>query len=137
MNGKMTFRERFMRFMSGRNGMDRFGQALFVLYIVLFVINLIFGSWILSLIIDIIIVYSIYRMLSRNCYKRQRENAWYCEQENKVRAFIRIRKRMWNDRHTHVYRQCPCCKKMVRLPKIKGKHIATCPSCHRDFNVRV
>lgn len=137
MNRKMTFRERVIRFMSGRNGSDRFNNALLVLYLALFVLNLFLHSWIVSLLIDVIIVYSFFRMLSRNIYKRQRENAWYCNQENKVRAFFRLRKRIWKDRKTHVYRRCPGCNKMVRLPRIKGRHVASCPSCRRDFKVNV
>lgn len=137
MNRRMTFKEKLIRFMSGRNGTDRLGQALLILYLVLFVINLFTRLWIIAILIDIIIIYSFFRMLSRNLYKRQRENAWYCNQENKVRSFFRLRKRIWKDRHTHVYRRCPGCKKMVRLPKLKGKHTAVCPSCKTDFEVNV
>lgn len=137
MNNKMSFKERLIRFMSGRNGTDRFGQALLVFYLALFVLNLFVRSWIISLLIDIVIVYTLFRMFSRNLYKRQKENAWYCKQENKVRSYFNLRKRIWYDRHTHVYRKCPGCKKMVRLPKIKGKHVAICPSCKTNFNVNV
>ena len=79
MNNKMTFKERLIRFMSGRNGTDRFGQALLVFYLALFVLNLFLHSWIISLVIDITIVYTLFRMFSRNLYKRQKENAWYCK----------------------------------------------------------
>lgn len=133
----MRFRDRLIRFMSGRNGTDRFGQALLVFYLVLFIINIFLRSMIIGLIIDVVVIYSLFRMFSRNLYKRQKENAWYCRKESNVRSYFRLRKRIWKDRHTHIYRRCPGCGKMVRLPKIKGQHVAVCPSCRTNFNVRV
>ena len=137
MNRKYNFRERLLRFMSSRNGADRFSYALLILYLVLFVINIFVKSLLISLIIDIIIVFSLFRMFSGNLYKRQRENAWYYRQECKVKSFFRLRKRIFKDRKTHIYRRCPGCKKMVRLPKLKGKHTAVCPSCKTNFKVNV
>lgn len=125
------------RFLQGRYGLDQLGQALFVLYIITFVLNLAtrqMGFYTLGLIIVLIF---LYRCLSKNFEARQRENAYYMERYNKVARFFRLQKRKWDDRHTHVYRKCPYCHTTIRLPKVKGKHVTNCPKCHKDFEVKV
>ena len=70
----MSFRQRFARFMIGRYGMDQFGQFLFGLSMFLIVIS-IFRVPYVHLLVPVIIVYSYFRIFSRNIYKRQQEIA--------------------------------------------------------------
>ena len=37
----------------------------------------------------------------------------------------------------HVYKKCPSCKAVLRLPKRPGVHKTVCPRCGREFTVRV
>lgn len=42
----------------------------------------------------------------------------------------------WRSRKTYRYLRCPGCKGMLRLPRHKGKLVATCPVCGREFRAR-
>ena len=45
-------------------------------------------------------------------------------------------KTMFKDRKTHVFKKCPQCKAMIRLPKRKGSHEVICPKCGREFKIK-
>ena len=38
---------------------------------------------------------------------------------------------------THIYKKCPNCHAVLRLPRRKGKHTTVCPNCSKEFKVRV
>ena len=76
-----------------------------------------------------LIVIIFYRMFSRNIVKRRRENERFC-------GFFKLMKNKFRDRKTHVYRKCPKCKAVLRLPKAKGKHVVVCPRCRERFDVK-
>ena len=116
----------FLRnFMAGRYGMDRLNLVILWAGVIASLlsalirippINLIF--WALSYALMIL---SIFRMLSRNTYKRYQEN----------RKFLQIFDRL-KDRQNR-YFDCPKCRQMVRVPKGKGKIAITCPRCREKF----
>ena len=112
-------------FMTGRYGMDKLNMAilwagvassLISALIRIPPVNLIF--WILSYVLMIL---AIFRMLSRNTYKRYQEN----------RKFLQVFDRLKDRRHR--YFDCPKCRQMVRVPKGKGKIAITCPRCREKF----
>ena len=112
-------------FMAGRYGTDRLNMVILCAGLVASLLsvmismqpfNLIF--WALSYALMIL---SIFRMLSRNTYKRYQEN----------RKFLQIFDRL-KDRQ-HRYFDCPKCRQMVRVPKGKGKIAITCPRCREKF----
>ena len=70
-----------------------------------------------------------FRMFSKNIVKRRAENERFC-------GFFKLCKNMYRDRNTHVYRVCPKCKAVLRLPKAKGKHTVVCPRCRNRFEVK-
>lgn len=131
------FRDAVERFFYGRNGMDELGQFTFGLYMVMLVLNIftrnIFFYWLEMLLVIIF----LFRCLSKNLTKRQDENRRYLDHQDTFLRWQRIQKRRWTDRKTHVYRKCPHCGTMIRLPKVKGKHTTNCPKCHKDFDVTV
>lgn len=131
------FRDAVERFFYGRNGMDELGQFTFGLYMVMLVLNIftrnIFFYWLEML----LVILFLFRCLSKNLTKRQDENRRYLERQDTFLRWQRIQKRRWTDRKTHVYRKCPHCGTMIRLPKVKGKHTTNCPKCHKDFDVTV
>jgi hypothetical protein len=147
-NRKRTLRERFTEFMYGRNGIDAFYYFLLWTIIILTLLNLYFRNTVLSCIEILIFVYAAFRVLSRNVYRRQKENQIYLSALTKIRRFfakikrkvtasIALLKNKWRDRKTHVYKKCPKCKNTLRLPKVKGKHTAACPCCDNRFDVRI
>lgn len=68
-----------------------------------------------------LMIWAIFRSMSRNTYKRYREN----------RAFQQFFARL-KDRQNR-YFDCPKCRQTVRVPRGKGKIAITCPRCHEKF----
>ena len=133
----MKFRDNVIRFMGGRYGSDQLNTALLIISIALIIVNGFVRSAILYALIMAIMIWSIYRSMSRKIYDRRRENEWFLGIVGKVRSFFNLQKRKFTDRKTHVYRTCPSCKKTLRLPKRKGSHTVCCPCCHNDFSCSV
>ena len=147
-NGKRPLRERFSEFMYGRNGIDAFYHFLFWTIIILTLLNLYFRNEVITCIEILIFIYAIFRVLSRNVYRRQKENQIFLSVVSKIRRFfakikrkitssLSLIKSKWRDRKTHAYKKCPKCKNTLRLPKVKGKHTAACPCCDNRFDVRI
>ena len=130
------FMYKMANFFQGRYGIDELYKFLFILFWIIAILSLFIRNPIIYLIEMLICVFMIYRALSRNIYKRQNENMKYLKIRDKVKGKINLQKRKWADRNTHIYRKCPNCKAEIRLPKKKGKHVCTCPSCKKDFKVR-
>ena len=133
----MKFRDNVIRFMGGRYGNDQLGTTSLVLCMVLIIINGFVRSTILYALIMALMIWSLYRSMSRKIYDRRRENEWFLGIVGKVRSFFNLQKRKFIDRKTYVYRTCPNCKKTLRLPKQKGSHTVCCPCCHNDFSCKV
>ncbi len=125
------------RFMAGRYGTDQLNYALLVLYIVLVLINAFVSNGIVSFIISFLtlamLIFVIFRMFSRNTYKRSSENEAFLNVWNKIKAFF---VRIFNSRNKK-YVKCPHCHAQLKFPRIKGKHKATCPQCGERFDVNI
>jgi ribosomal protein L37AE/L43A len=74
--------------------------------------------WLLSY---VLMFWAIFRMMSRNVYKRYQENRKF------LQFFDRIKDRQ------HRYYDCPKCRQTVRVPRGKGKISITCPKCREKF----
>lgn len=125
-------RYEFQRFMQGRYGADELYRFLFIVYVILFLINCFVHSRIISGIIWLLLIYSLFRLTSKNISARHKENVKYLLLRNKIKIHTdRIKDRQ------HIYRRCPYCKVTLRFPRKKGKHTANCPKCNKAFNVNV
>ena len=136
-NRRPSIRERLARYMAGRYGIDRLYYFLLAICFILIVINLFVNSYIISLLESALFVYALYRVMSRNIYKRQQENEKFIKIADQPKQFLNLQKCKRRDRDTHVYRKCPSCKNNLRLPKQKGKHTVVCPCCKNRFDVRI
>nr|MBE6544481.1 hypothetical protein [Oscillospiraceae bacterium] len=136
-NGRPSFRERVAQFMAGRYGIDRLYYLLLAICFGLIVINLFANSIIISLIESVLFVYAIFRVMSKNVYKRQQENEKFIKLADRPKKFINLQKCKKRDRATHVYKKCPSCRNNLRLPKQKGEHTVVCPCCKNRFNVKI
>ena len=114
-----------LRFMEGRYGPDKLNSFLLWTAVILMVIGLFIPSATVKLILMAVYYtlwgWSIFRMLSRNTYRRYREN----------RRFLLLIDR-FKDRQ-HRYFDCPSCRQSVRVPRGKGKIAITCPKCREKF----
>ncbi|MCQ2478638.1 MAG: hypothetical protein MJ091_05465 [Clostridia bacterium] len=132
----MNFRYKLMQFMSGRNGLDRLFYLLFAVAAVIWLVNCFVRSIILQLIIDAILIYAFFRVLSKNVYARRKEETAVFSLVDKFMSKINTKKQQMADK-THIYKKCPYCKATLRLPRRKGKHKTVCPKCNKEFTVRV
>ena len=125
-------REKLQRFMWGRYGTDRFNQFLMFSAIVCLLVSFV-GGGIFYLLATAVMVYSYFRMFSRNVSKRSLENQWYLKREMKVRSFfIKKKKELGQRKNYHIYK-CPNCRQKIRVPKGKGRIAITCRKCGNEF----
>lgn len=123
--------------MYGRYGYDTLGKTMLVAYAVLLlsytVISIFYNSallYVFYLIASFALAIGIIsRAFSKNITKRRAENEKFC-------GFFKLRRNKWRDRKTHIYRKCPSCRAVLRLPKAKGKHTVVCPVCKKRFDVK-
>lgn len=138
---RRSFKERIVTFMYGRYGFDALSKLLWIISLVISVANIFIfhplTHYILYGISTLLLAFVIFRILSRNIYKRQRENAVYLRIKGKIKGFFSLRRAKFRDRKTHVFKKCPSCKNNLRLPRKKGKHTVNCPCCHTRFDVKI
>lgn len=132
----MSFRYRLMQFMSGRYGTDTLFYVLFTLSAILAFVNIFLHSAILQIVIYLIMIYALFRVVSRNTLARARENRAVLSIVNSIKSKIELRRQRKAD-YTHIYKRCPYCHAVLRLPRKKGKHGVVCPKCNKSFGVRV
>ena len=113
------------RFMAGRYGTDRLNMVILCAGLVLVIIYGLVPNATLKLILWAasygLMIWAIFRSLSRNTYKRYQENRKFSQ------FFDRLKDR------EHRYYDCPKCRQPVRVPRGKGKISITCPRCREKF----
>lgn len=132
-----SIRDKIARFMAGRYGVDRLYYFLLAVCCVLMVVNIFVNSIITAIIESALFAYALFRVLSRNIYKRQQENEKFIKISDIPKNFYKLQKCKYRDRKTHVYKKCPSCKNNLRLPRQKGKHTVVCPCCKNRFDVKI
>ena len=139
MKNRTPLRERIWQFMQGRNGTDALYGFILILCTALIIIG-IFLNGIAEAIVNVLYItlfaYALFRVFSKNLYKRRKENADFLRFIKNFKAFFRLQRDRIRDRKTHVYRKCPSCKIVLRLPKAKGKHFVNCPKCKNRFQTK-
>ena len=135
------FKNKLYRFMYGRYGTDTLNKVYLGVYIAVVLIYAIGSIFIkndraysivtaIYMVLTLSLIFLVfYRMMSRKIDKRRRENERFC-------GFFKLIKNRFRDRKTHVYRKCPKCRAVLRLPKARGKHNVVCPRCKNRFKVR-
>lgn len=126
------------KFMYGRYGGDNLSRALLILSFVLLIIVGFLPKSLLGLEIVAYIptAICIFRIFSRNIYKRQQENYKYLKIENDAKAWFKSKLNRIQDSKTHKYFTCPDCKQKLRVPRGQGKISITCPKCKKSFKAK-
>ena len=131
-----------VRFMYGRNGMDQLNRALFWVYIALWLAGSILSvmgldalSAIFNVVLYVLLVVIVFRMFSKNLYKRREENSKFLQKTWKIRSQIGGAKARHADKD-HKYFTCKQCKTICRVPVGKGKIIITCPTCRAQIQAK-
>ena len=112
-------------FMAGRYGTDRLNMVILCAGLVASLLSVWTQSQGLNLVFFVLsyglMIWAIFRSLSRNTYKRYLENRKFLQLINRVK-----------DRQNR-YFDCPKCRQVVRVPRGKGKISITCPRCKEKF----
>lgn len=131
---EVGLKEKYQRFMRGRNGIDAYSQFLSIFAVVFILLGLVLrgGRW-LSLVAVAVIGYSYYRTFSRNLAARSRENAAYLRKRGVLRSGVMSAKRRLFGTKTHRYFRCEQCGTELRVPRKKGKIKVRCPKCKHEM----
>lgn len=131
-------KEKLAQFMVGRYGADQLNSALLVLYLACFVLGVIFSNNIIfTLLMWVLLIYSFFRMFSRNVYKRSRENEVFLNIWGQVKNFFVLNFSKIRDFRTKKYVKCPHCRAVLRLPRQRGSHTVRCPKCNERFDIKI
>ena len=126
-------RDFLRRFMLGRYGPDQLCIAMIILSFALSLLYAVLGYLPLLFLSYISFGLTLFRMLSRNIYRRRAENDkfiryWWPIKTRTKRLITRIK-----ESRTHRFYKCPKCKKTLRVPRGKGQIHITCPKCAEQF----
>ena len=132
-------KERFRKFMIGRNGNDQLNSFLLIAAAVLLLVSPLFrflGGAVLSVIRTIafaLVIVIYFRMFSKDIYKRQEENGKYLRVRYKVFAKLKALKERWVQRKDYKFFYCPSCHAVLRVPRGRGKIKIVCRKCGNTF----
>ena len=125
-------RQALMRFMYGRNGIDQLGTFTLVLYLILWVVQLVSHWFFLFILEYLLLLLTLFRMLSRNLSRRRAENARFLQLVRPVCGRCKSCCARMKDRE-HRYFKCPNCGQRMRVPRGKGRITVHCRSCGATF----
>ena len=126
-------KEKFYRFMQGRNGVDELARMHSWLVLILLLVGMFTRIGLFSLLALGLLIYMYFRVFSRNTSKRYEENRKYLDfRYNRTVAWNRFKKR-FAQRRDYKFFKCPMCRQAVRVPRGHGKIEITCPKCREKF----
>ena len=130
-------RERFARFMAGRNGNDQLNRMLLLADVIVLLLASLLSrtalGGLLYLLVLVLLGLCYFRMLSRNVYRRRTENERYLREKQKLLSRLRVLKERWRQRKEFKFFICPSCKSVMRVPRGKGKIRVVCHKCGSTF----
>ncbi|MBQ6835874.1 MAG: hypothetical protein IJO47_02345 [Clostridia bacterium] len=121
--------QKINQFMYGRYGTDKLNMFLLTLSIVMVFLSYFPKMGIFSLLAYILVIWALFRSLSKNLHKRRLELYKYEEIKRDFKGRISLIKQIWQNRKTHRYFRCKNCGNISRVPKGYGKIEVTCPKC--------
>ena len=123
-------RANLSRFMSGRYGVDQLGHEMVICALVMTVIGALTRFHLISLMADALLLLALFRIFSKNRYKRAQENQDYLAKTLKARQSASE----WLNRMKYRYFSCPKCKMRLRVPRGVGNVTITCKGCGEKFD---
>ena len=130
-------KEKLIRFMQGRYGIDQLSKFLLITGLAVVLLSAFFGEPAVSMLLYIfgwgVVIYCYFRIFSRNVQKRYAENQAYLMKTYKIRNWFQNQKNIWQQRKVYHIYTCPSCKQKIRIPKGKGKIEVRCTKCGTTF----
>ena len=129
----MRMRERMQGFMAGRYGTDQLSKLILWISLACLAVSMFTRLNVFYILGLVLLIYTYYRMFSRNVAKRYAENQKYLNWRYGFAVRRNKRKVHWEQRKIYRFYKCPRCRQKVRVPKGKGKVAITCPKCRMEF----
>lgn len=129
-------REKLIRFMYGRYGVDRLSKHLVTVGLLLSILSMFFGGKLLYLFSLLIFIYGYFRVFSKNHAKRYNELCAYERFLAKIKVFPKRWQNELKQRKDYRIFKCPSCKQKLRIPKGRGNVEIRCRKCQTVFRKR-
>ena len=127
------FRRKLYYWMQGRYGIDELTKTLNILGIALLILSFVRPLRWLCLIALVLVGLNLFRMTSKNISRRLEERQKYLLFVSRIRPFFTVIRLNIKDRGTHRYFLCKDCRKVLRVPKGKGRIEIRCPECGKKL----
>ncbi|MGI6173981.1 MAG: hypothetical protein ACOYI8_08830 [Christensenellales bacterium] len=122
------------RFMTGRYGPDQLSQALTYASMALLILGLFPFIGILARpLVYVCLIFSIFRMMSKNPAKRIKENQWYLAHSGNIKQALSQHRARFRNRKEYKYFRCPKCRALLKLKRGSGEGTLTCGKCGNQF----
>jgi len=119
----------FRRLMAGRYGVDQLSIAQLIIGIVLAIVYRFFPYKTIQLSFFIMLIYTYFRIFSRDINKRYLENIKFMKLWNPIKNKFSSQIAKIKNRKHFKYFKCSFCGQKIRVPRGKGKIKVTCPKC--------
>ena len=120
------------RFMYGRYGGDQLSWFLLAVYMILVFLSGLPHLELLSWLATLVLLWSFYRIFSRQYAKRRAENARFLTLAGPAIRWCKMRRTISRDKE-HRYFKCPNCGQYLLVPRGKGKITVNCRNCGVSF----
>ena len=132
---KGIFSALYKKMLGDRYGLDEIGKFQFKILLVLVIIDLFVDSYTVGLLQLITMIIMIYRFMSKDVFKRLKENEKFCNIRYDLFKPFKNIKRNFTDKK-HIYKKCRCGTTIkVGVPKKRGIKHATCPNCGKRVRI--
>lgn len=122
--------KRFSHYFNGSYGWDKLSRYLLIMGLLLL------GTRLTAIAGVILIIYAVFRSVSKNKYKRSQELHAFEEFLLVVNREIYKLKAKISDFRKYKIFKCPSCSQKLRVPRKKGRVTVTCKKCGTEFKGR-
>ena len=127
-----NIKNKIIKFMQGRYGIDDIYKDALFIYLILLILNIFLKSQIIHILQWIIFVVILYRSFSKQIKQRRKENDKYLKFKKKILKPFKNIKDYFKDKN-HIYKKCHHCDTVLKLPipTKRGIKHSTCPTCKK------
>lgn len=126
----------YKKIMYGRYGMDQLGMALCIAALIFAFLGRLIGIEVLNIFGVAFMGAAVYRVMSKNIFKRNSENQKFLKKWNPFSRSIKTKYLMIIGSRTYKYFSCPGCGQKLRVPRKKGNVSIKCPKCGVAFKAK-
>lgn len=123
------------RFMYGRYGADELSRACLIAAGLMLIASVLLKLPILNLIGLVLLIWTEFRMYSKNIAKRRAELQAYLNLKYRTQRPFRVMKLNRTEKE-YKHFACPQCGRIVRVPRGHGRITVTCRQCGKSFEGR-